>query len=114
MTLTTLNPAAEPEPGAPAEDRILSGAPVFTTWNEYESPDGKRFAGRWRSTPGAWRILYDEWECCEILEGVSTVRHADGRSWTLRAGDRFVIEPGFEGSWEVLETTTKRYVVILP
>jgi uncharacterized cupin superfamily protein len=32
----------------------------------------------------------------------------------LRAGDRFVLEPGFEGTWEVAETTLKRYVIHLP
>lgn len=114
MTLTPLTDADEPEAGGPAPDRILSGAPVFTTWNQYESPDGKRFAGVWRCTPGAWRIAYDEWEYCEILDGVSTITHADSRSWTVRAGDRFTLEPGFVGVWEVVETTTKRYVVILP
>ncbi|AIB12824.1 cupin [Azospirillum argentinense] len=108
------SPAVEPETGGPAPDRILSGAPVFTTWNEYESADGKRFAGVWRSTPGSWRIVYDEWEYCEILEGTSAISHADGRRWMVGPGDRFTLEPGFDGVWEVLETTTKRYVVILP
>lgn len=105
---------AEPEEGGPAPDRIVSGAPRFTTWNDYESPDGKRFAGTWRSTPGAWRVRYDEWEYCEILDGVSVITRADGQSWTVRKGDRFVLDPGFGGVWEVVETTTKRYVVILP
>lgn len=114
LTLLADLDGIEPETGAPAADRILSGSPVFTTWNGYDSADGKRFAGVWRSTPGAWRILYDEWEYCEILEGESIIAHDDGRSWTLKAGDRFVIEPGFQGSWTVVATTTKRYVVLLP
>lgn len=104
----------EPETGAPDADRVIAGSPAFTTWNEYESADGKRFAGVWRCTPGSWRIRYDEWEYCEILEGVSVVSHQDGRSWRLGPGDRFVLEPGFAGAWEVVETTTKRYVIVLP
>jgi len=32
----------------------------------------------------------------------------------LKAGDCFVLEPGFEGTWEVVETTLKRYVILLP
>ncbi|MBP2302255.1 cupin domain-containing protein [Azospirillum picis] len=119
MTVTALFPLpaldrTTPEAGAPAADRLLAGTPEFTTWNGYESGDGKRFAGTWRATPGAWRIVYDEWEYCEILEGESIVAHDDGRSWTLKAGDRFVIEPGFSGSWTVVATTTKQYVVVLP
>ncbi|MGQ9370858.1 cupin domain-containing protein [Azospirillum sp. ST 5-10] len=115
MTLALLDPsAATPETGGPEPDRILNGNPVFTTWNAYESADGKRFAGVWSCTPGRWRIRYDEWEHCRIVSGISVVSHADGRSWTVRAGDSFVIEPGFEGTWEVVETTTKHYVVILP
>jgi uncharacterized cupin superfamily protein len=29
----------------------------------------------------------------------------------LRAGDRAVIRPGFKGTWEVVETTRKDYVI---
>jgi uncharacterized protein len=31
-----------------------------------------------------------------------------------RAGDSFVIRPGFRGVWEVIETTRKDYVIVLP
>lgn len=104
---------AAAEEGAPPADRILAGDPRFTTWSTYESADGRSFAGLWRATPGAWRIRYTEWEYCELIAGRSIVRAADGRAWMLGPGDRFVIEPGFEGSWEVVETTTKRYVIRL-
>ncbi len=115
MTLHLIDETVrKPEPGAPAPERLISGTPRFETWSTYESTDGKSFAGLWRSTPGAWRIIYDEWEYCEMLAGLSIISAADGRSWTLKAGDRFVIEPGFEGAWEVVETTTKRYVIRLP
>jgi uncharacterized cupin superfamily protein len=104
----------EPELGAPAPDRILSGTPAFETWPSYESTDGKYFTGLWRATPGSWRISYSEWEYCEMLEGTSVVTAADGQSNTFKAGDRFVLEPGFEGIWTVTETTLKRYVIHLP
>ena len=115
MTLHLIDDTTgEPERGAPAPDRLISGAPEFETWSTYESADGKYFTGRWRATPGCWRIVYTEWEYCEILEGVSIVTAVDGRSATLKAGDRFVLEPGFEGTWEVLQMTLKRYVIHLP
>ena len=115
MTLYVIDETrGEPERGAPAPDRLVSGSPRFETWFTYESAAGKCFTGRWRSTPGCWRIRYTEWEYCEMLEGVSVVTRAGGEVRTFRAGDRFILEPGFEGSWQVLETTLKRYVIYLP
>ncbi len=111
-TFLTVDPgAAVPEIARPAADRVVSGDPVFTTWNVTE--DDGLFCGRWRCTPGAWRVSYDEWEFCTIREGVSVLTGADGIARTVRAGDSFVLRPGFAGTWEVLETTVKDYVVSL-
>lgn len=101
-----------PEAGAPPAERILSGSPEFRTWN-IEERDGGLYAGVWESTPGKWRIEYDEWEFCHILSGVSVITEDGGEARTVRAGDSFVLRPGFKGSWEVLETTRKQYVVKL-
>jgi uncharacterized cupin superfamily protein len=115
MTLHLIDETmGEPERGSPAPDRLVSGLPQFETWSTYESADGKYFTGLWRATPGCWRIVYTEWEYCEILEGVSIVTATSGQQVRLKAGDRFVLEPGFEGSWEVIETTLKRYAIHLP
>lgn len=107
--------AVEPEDGAPAEDRVVKGAPRTRTWSIEEADDGRLFAGVWEATPGMWRVAYDEWEFCTILEGVS-ILHEDGAPapHVLRAGDSFVIRPGFTGLWEVVETTRKNYVIRLP
>lgn len=101
---------AEPEEGAPAPDRIVSGAPSFKTWN-VEEADGGLYAGIWEATPGKWRIEYDEWEFCHILSGVSIVTEDGGEAHTLKAGDSFILRPGFKGTWEVVETTRKEYVI---
>lgn len=105
------NPAGiVPEAGRPAADRLIAGDPQFLTWNIEEAGDGL-YAGIWQSSPGKWRIVYDEWEYFHILEGYSIVT-ADGEAPIhLRAGDRLVLRPGFIGTWEVIETTRKDYVV---
>ena len=46
-----------------------------------------------------------------ILQGVSVVTDAAGVAVTLRAGDSYVIRPGFAGTWDVIETTLKDYVI---
>jgi uncharacterized cupin superfamily protein len=99
-----------PETGAPGEGRLISGDPKFRTWN-VEEAEGGVYAGIWESTPGKWRIEYDEWEFCHILSGVSVIAEDGGEARTVRAGDSFVLRPGFKGTWEVVETTRKEYVV---
>jgi uncharacterized protein len=103
--------AADPETSRPAADRLISGDPVFTTWN-IEDRDGL-FAGLWQATPGHWRVSYTEWEYCVIRSGRS-VLHPDGAAPVpLGPGDSFLLRPGFTGSWEVIETTLKDYVIRL-
>jgi uncharacterized cupin superfamily protein len=104
--------AVAPEEGAPAPDRLISGDPKFRTWN-IEERDGGLYAGIWEATPGKWRFEYDEWEFCHILSGVSVITEEGGEARTVKAGDSFVVRPGFKGSWEVLETTRKEYVIKL-
>jgi len=101
----------EPEGGAPAPDRLVSGNPSFRTWN-VEEAEGGLYAGVWEATPGKWRIEYTEWEFCHILSGLSVITEEGGGDRTVRAGDSFVLRPGFRGTWEVIETTRKEYVIL--
>lgn len=107
--------AIEPEDGAPSPDRVVKGEPRHRTWSLVEDDEGRLLAGVWESTPGVWRISYDEWEYCSIVSGIS-ILHEDGADapHILREGDTFVIRPGFTGLWEVVETTRKHYVIRLP
>jgi len=102
----------EPEEGAPAPERVISGSPKFRSWNVEEAPGGL-YAGIWEATPGKWRIEYDEWEFCRILSGMSVITEDGGEAHAVKAGDSFVLKPGFKGSWEVVETTRKEYVIRL-
>ena len=115
MSAATFEPvntdAVPPEAGRPDPDRLISGDPRFTTWN-LEERDGL-YCGIWESTPGAWRVVYDEWEYCHILSGVSILTEDGKAPVTIRAGDSFVLRPGFAGIWEVVETTRKDYVIRL-
>jgi uncharacterized cupin superfamily protein len=104
--------SVEPEVGAPAEDRLIAGDPQFRTWN-LEEADGGLYAGIWEATPGKWCIIYDEWEYFNVLTGHSIVTEDGGQPVHLRAGDRMILRPGFKGTWEVIETTRKDYVIRL-
>ncbi|NJR13797.1 MAG: cupin domain-containing protein [Phyllobacteriaceae bacterium] len=101
--------AVTPEHGAPNPEKVLDGQPKHTIW-EIENHDGVS-AGVWECTPGAWRVTYDEWEVCHILSGHSVLEEKGGGIHDLRAGDSFIIRPGFKGIWRVIETTRKEYIV---
>ncbi|MGE0844718.1 MAG: cupin domain-containing protein [Flavobacteriaceae bacterium] len=111
--LAMVGAGGTPERDAPAAEKIVSGSPRFSTWNATEDDGGTVFCGVWEATPGTWRIAYDEWEFCHIISGVSVLTDADGNSRRVAAGDAFVIRPGFSGTWEVVETTRKHYVIRL-
>ena len=106
-----VTPTGAPETERPAADRLIAGDPVFTTWN-LEDRDGL-YCGVWESTPGKIRIVYEEWEYCRILSGRSIITEDGGTPQTVGPGDSFILRPGFKGTWEVVETTRKDYVIRL-
>lgn len=92
-------------------DRVVEGDPHHQTQLRFESPDGVMMAGTWTSTPGKWRAFTDRDEFCYILEGHCRLIDEDGMARTFRGGDAFLIPNGFRGYWEVIETTTKLFVI---
>ena len=107
---TDLGPGEIEHPTAP---RLISGAPVLTSWNQVSAFGGKVDIGVWQATPGEQRSVKDGiCEYCHILEGVVELIAEDGSSQTFRAGDSFVMQPGFRGVWRTIETVRKIYVII--
>jgi uncharacterized cupin superfamily protein len=90
-------------------DRLIEGAPIAETRLDYER-DGT-YVGEWSAEIGAWRVKYDEWEFCHVLEGACEVVADGGAAQRFAAGESFVIEPGFTGVWRVLAPMKKRFVV---
>ncbi len=112
QTIVDFSEAGTPaERYRPAPEKILKGDPQQTVYNHYNSPCEQFNAGVWEGEPGQWQVSYTEHEYCEIVHGVSVLRDENGQAKTLRAGDRFVIPAGFKGTWEVLETCRKIYVI---
>lgn len=111
IRLLDKKPAVAAETYQLPEEKRLVGNPLQTLWLEYTDASNQFFSGVWRSEPGKWRIHYTEEEYCCIHEGISIVTDAEGQAVRLKAGDEFVIPQGFTGTWEVVETTTKRFVI---
>ncbi|MEX0350103.1 MAG: cupin domain-containing protein [Paracoccaceae bacterium] len=92
-------------------DRVVSGDPHHNTEIQFTSPDGKLTVGTWTSTPGKWHAFTDKDEYCYIVSGHCALIHEDGTRREFRTGASFFIPDGFAGFWEVIETTTKHFVI---
>lgn len=111
LTHFNLADLGTPRHATPSAERLVDGDPQFTTWDIEQSADGIATSGVWESTPGAYRSIKGEtWEFCSILQGVSEITEDGGDTVTIRAGDTFIMKPGFTGVWRVLETTRKLWV----
>jgi uncharacterized cupin superfamily protein len=107
------NPAEEPRRSTPAPDRLISGNPTSKTWAQDMACNDKVSTGVWESTPGETRSVKGEtFEFCHILEGVVEITPDGGETAVYRAGDSFVMKPGFSGIWRTVETVRKVYVTV--
>lgn len=112
MSIQLLNAQhVEPEHYYLAPEKLIAGNPRQTLLLEYSDSTGVFHVGTWSSEPGKWKVHYTEEEECHILEGVSIIEGQDGSVLTVLAGDRFVIPRGFIGTWQVVETTRKTFVM---
>jgi uncharacterized cupin superfamily protein len=113
--LVTLDPtpAFAPRESGPAPGRLIAGDPAFKTWAFDVSKDGKVRSGIWEATPGETiSIKGGTLEFCQMLSGIVEITPDGGAPVTYRAGDSFVMKPGFTGIWKTIETVRKVYVVV--
>ncbi|WP_237152204.1 cupin domain-containing protein [Oryzibacter oryziterrae] len=112
VTLETA-PTFPAKDGLPLPERLIAGAPTFKTWALDEAKDGKVLTGIWLATPGETRSIKGEvFEFCYILDGLVEITPDGGVPVTYRAGDSFLMKPGFTGVWKTVETVRKIYVVV--
>ena len=96
-------------------DRVLSGKPEQVLWNHFQDSSKQMVSGIWECSPGKWTANYaTKNEFCHILSGQAILSDVAGNSKEYSAGDSFVIPAGFVGTWEVVETVRKLYVIVEP
>ena len=111
-TLDT-NPVSPPRESRALPERLIAGSPAFKTWAQDAAKDDLVHTGVWEATPGETRSIKGEtFEFCHILTGVIEITPDDGEAVTYRAGDSFVMKPGFTGVWKTIETVRKIYVTV--
>lgn len=107
------NPTSEPRHSTPAPERLVSGTPSFKTWAQDSSKDDKVDTGVWEATPGETHSIKGEtFEFCHILQGVIELTENGKEPVVYKAGDSFVMKPGYVGVWKTIETVRKIYVTV--
>ena len=97
----------------PRPDRLVQGNPQRLTQSLYEHPH--MTCGIWQCEVGAWRIQFAEnkQEFFQIIEGIVRIHNADGSSFIeVKAGEAGIIPPAFKGTFEVVATVKKYFVVV--
>ena len=89
-------------------DRVVEGDPRHETIMHFE---GGLLAGTWKSTPGKWHAFTNRDEFCYIISGHCQLISSNGEVQEFHTGDAFLIPNGFSGYWNVIETTTKHFVI---
>ena len=108
-------PSFAPRENVPAPDRLISGDPQFKTWAQDTAHGELVHTGVWEATPGVTHSIKGQtFEFCHILSGVVELTPEGGQPVVYKAGDSFVMKPGFVGVWKTIETVRKIYVTVTP
>ena len=86
----------------------VKGNPTMKTWALHSSPSGL-VSGIWEATPGTWHATYTAYEFVHLIEGKIIITPDGGEPVTVSAGDAFVVEANFKGTWEIVEPVRKHF-----
>ena len=113
LKLIDPNPTFAPKESGPPPERLIAGAPHYKTWEQDVAKGELVHTGVWEATPGETRSIKGEtFEFCHIISGIIEITPDGGDPMTFRAGDSFVMKPGFTGVWKTIETVRKIYVTV--
>ena len=97
----------------PRPDRLVKGNPQRLTYDLYTHPH--RGCGIWPCEVGAWNIQFadNKQEFFQVIEGVVRIHDAKTDSYIeVSAGQAGIIPPAFVGTFEVIETVKKYFVIV--
>jgi uncharacterized protein len=110
-TALTLPPLSSVTPSDAILDgwKVVAGAPTMRTWVLHTATDGTMMSGYWEATPGTYHATYDAYEFCHLIAGRMTITPDGGAPVQISAGQAFVIEKDFVGTWDIHETVKKHF-----
>ncbi|WOS65548.1 cupin domain-containing protein [Sinorhizobium fredii] len=107
------NPSFEPKHRTAELDRLIAGSPAFKTWLQDTAKGGRVNTGVFEATPGETHSIKGEtFEFCHLVHGVIELTEKGKEPVIYRAGDSFVMKPGYVGVWKTIETVRKIFVTV--
>jgi uncharacterized cupin superfamily protein len=91
----------------------VSGKPTMKTWIVSTSSDGAMISGVWEATQGTYHASYAKNEFVHLLEGEIIITPDKGEPMEVGPGDAFVVEAGFEGTWQIKKPVRKHFAIQL-
>ena len=115
QTITKLDSNTTEAPDTAILDgwKVITGNPTMKTWVLHTNNDGKMVSGLWEATPGTYHATYAEYEFVHLMEGRIVITPDGGTPVTVQAGDAFVVEADFVGTWEIQEAVRKHFDIKL-
>lgn len=88
---------------------VTEGSPTMKTWVLHTNSDGTMVSGVWEATPGTWHATYTAYEFVHLIAGRITITPDGGTPVVVKAGDAFVVEADFRGTWKIEEAVRKHF-----
>ena len=89
--------------------KATAGTPSMKTWVLHTSNDGNMVSGIWECSPGSYHATYTDYEYVVLIAGRIVITPDGGTPVTVKAGDAFVVEHDFKGTWEIQEHVRKHF-----
>ena len=87
----------------------VEGSPTMTTWVLHTNKEKNMMSGIWEATPGTYYAEYTGYEFVHMISGRIVITPKGGSSVTVTAGDAFVVESDFKGTWKIEEPVRKHF-----
>lgn len=88
---------------------VTEGTPSMQTWVLHTATDGAMVSGIWECTVGSYHATYTAYEYVVLIAGRIVITPDGGTPVTVKAGDAFVVEKDFKGTWKIEENVRKHF-----
>lgn len=88
---------------------VTEGSPRMKTWVLHSSKDGEMVSGIWECTRGSYHATYTAYEYVVLIKGRIVITPDGGTPVTVQAGDAFVVEKDFKGTWKIEQDVRKHF-----